>query len=139
MAIRLLTAAAAAALFVGSVSAETICPPQIRWQRAFGSGGYDVGQRILQTDDGGYVIGGWTWDFSGSADFYLLRLDWEGQKVWDRSYGGIYSDQLYALEQTADNGFMLAGTSYSPASGDKTSPAYGSSDFLDRADGCFGK
>jgi hypothetical protein len=133
MAIRLLTAGAAAALFVGFVSGETICPPQIRWQRAFGSGGSDVGQRILQTDDGGYVIGGWSSDFSGGAfagaDFYLLRLDWEGQKVWDRSYGGNYSDQLYSLEQTADNGFILAGTSYSSASGDKTSPGYGYSDF----------
>ena len=111
-------------LLEGWLSAQTICPPHIRWQATFGAGGLDEGTRILQLADGGFVVGGYSgepWDGStqgnktapnyGGPDFYIVRLDSQGQKLWDRSYGTAQSETLAALEQTADGGLMLAGTS----------------------------
>lgn len=42
-------------------------------------------------------------------------------KQWDKSFGGIHGDQLYAIINTPDSGYLLGGSSISPVSGDKTS------------------
>jgi len=122
MNVRFLVGGTLAVLLSGGLSAQTICPPHIRWQASFGSGGFDDGIRIVQLADGGFVVGGTSsesWNGNqgnktapsyGLYDFYIVRLDPQGQKLWDRSYGTSQSENLAALQQTADGGFMLAGT-----------------------------
>lgn len=46
-----------------------------------------------------------------------------------KTYGGDYADVLRSMEQTADNGYILAGYSTSPESGDKTTPNRGIGDY----------
>src|SRR5688572_5677006 len=139
MIIRLLAAGALAA-FIGTTSAQPICPPQIRGQQSFGTDGTEEDRRIIQLADGSFVVGGSSYPYSsgtsgnrtstnyGRRDFWLVQLDAQGQKQWDQAYGGIRNDSLHALAQAADGGFILGGQSESPASGNKSSTNYGQTD-----------
>jgi hypothetical protein len=120
------------------LAAQTVSPPTIEWQRSFGGTNGDVASCIRQTSDGGFVVGGYSGsDVSGNKtsanfghlDYWLIRLDKDGNKLWDFSFGGDDADILTDIQLTADGGFLLAGFSSSPASGNKSSPSFGGSDF----------
>ncbi len=88
------------------------------WTRKIGGAG-DEGGVGQQTSDGGYIIAGSTTSFgSGSADAYLLKTDSDGNKVWEKAFGGISDDQGNHLELTSDGGFVITGITTSFGSGD---------------------
>ncbi|OON68306.1 T9SS type A sorting domain-containing protein [Hymenobacter sp. CRA2] len=108
------------------------------WDKTFGGDSYDVCQDLQGTPDGGFILGGWsnsgatgnkTQPSKGGNDFWVLRLDGLGTKLWDRAYGGSGHDQIYRLQPTADGGFAFAGGSSSPVSGDKTQGQRGNADY----------
>ena len=117
----------------------------ILWDRSFGGEANDYLRDGQQTDEGGFILGGGSLSqpsgnksspnygstnrFTATADFWIVRLDANGNKLWDRSFGGIYDDTLYCMRQMPDGGYMLAGRSSSPPGGNKTSPNYGGADF----------
>jgi hypothetical protein len=50
--------------------------PDTLWTRTYGGAGNDVGNSILQTSDGGYIVAGYTESFGvGGSDVWILRLD----------------------------------------------------------------
>ncbi len=109
------------------------------WDKSYGGSADDgaLNVQIRQTTDGGFIVGGESFSgvsgnktsaSFGSSDYWVLRLDANGDKVWDRSYGGTFNEALTALAQTADGGFMLGGLSDSGVSGNKSSTNYGFSD-----------
>jgi hypothetical protein len=63
------------------------------------------------------------------GDFWLVRLDANGNKLWDQSFGGSGSEGIESLAQTSDGGFILAGGSQSPMDGNKTTQGLGNGDF----------
>jgi len=83
---------------------------QITFEKAFGGIGEDVGYYVVQTNDGGYIISGWTESFgSDSADVYLIKTDQNGNEVWAKTFGGIADDVSLAVQQTSEGGYILAG------------------------------
>ncbi|TPE43039.1 SBBP repeat-containing protein [Pontibacter mangrovi] len=108
------------------------------WDRTFGGGDEENFASIQQTNDNGYILGGGSYSgiggdkteaSRGGYDYWILKLDSEGNKEWDRSYGGEDSDRLYAVEQTSDSGYVLGGSSSSGISGEKTETSKGESDY----------
>jgi hypothetical protein len=80
------------------------------WTKSYGGSNYDFGQAVQQTTDGGYIIAGYTGSFGpGDPDVYLLKIDANGNLTWSKTYGGIYGDKAWAVRQTADGGYILAG------------------------------
>lgn len=80
------------------------------WKRTYGGMHQDIAEHIEQTKDGGYIVGGSTWDSNfGREDSYLLKLDEEGEIIWTKSYGGAFKDEAFSVKQTADDGFILSG------------------------------
>ena len=63
-----------------------------------------------------------------SSDFWLIRLDKNGNKLWDKTIGGSSSDRPAALLVLPD-GYVLSGTSASGISGEKTDSVRGGDDF----------
>jgi len=117
--------------------AQITSPPAIEWQRSFGGTNDDYLKSLRQESDGGFIVGGEslsgingnkTSQSFGSADFWVVRLDAQGNEVWDQSLGGSDYDELASVVQTSDGGRLLAGFS-SSTNGDKTAPAYGLFDF----------
>ena len=108
------------------------------WDLTFGGGGRDALHSLQQTADGGFILGGdsalsingnKTSPVIGATDFWIVRLDPSGNKLWDRSFGGTNDDFLTSLQETSDGGFILGGTSASGANGTKTAPNFGGYDF----------
>lgn len=61
-------------------------------------------------------------------DYHVVKLDQNGNKMWDRYFGGTRHDYLVASTTTQEGGFLLAGTSFSNQSGDKKANNIGGSD-----------
>ena len=78
-------------------------------------GEYDeVAYGVDKVAGGGYVIVGRTNTFgAGQDDVYLIRIDESGGEVWTKTYGGAGGDKGHAVRQTADGGFIVAGSSLS--------------------------
>jgi len=69
---------------------------------------------LQQTADGGFILAGYISNFgSGGDDFYLLKTDGEGLLSWTRTYGWLGNDDANSVIQTADGGYVLAGTTAS--------------------------
>ncbi|MGV3640991.1 MAG: IPT/TIG domain-containing protein [Adhaeribacter sp.] len=108
------------------------------WDKTLGGSGADFLVSVKQTRDGGYLLGGYSSsDSSGhksqnsrnSYDFWIVKLDSAGNKVWDKTYGSDNNEVLAALQQTSDGGYILGGSSPPGRSGDKTGPSQGNYDF----------
>lgn len=91
----------------------------LQWQKALGGSGSEVANSIKQTTDGGYVFVGYTLSEDGDItlkrdsthhqDYWLVKLDQSGNKLWDKCYGGLNHDFPFDVVVTADNGFAIAG------------------------------
>jgi TolB-like protein len=83
------------------------------WTRTFGGQLYDVGRCVRQTKDGGFIVAGQTRSFgSESARVYLIKTDAGGNVIWTRATGRSFDDAGYAVEQTADEGYVIAGSTF---------------------------
>jgi hypothetical protein len=108
------------------------------WDKSYGGSGRDTLSALVVVSEGGCVVGGSsgsgitgnkTTSGRGGSDFWIMRLDAQGNRVWEKSFGGTGAENLWTLQPTADGGFIGGGDSDSRVSGDKTSPGYGETDF----------
>ncbi|MFH1734056.1 MAG: hypothetical protein ABIE92_05040 [bacterium] len=88
------------------------------WETTFGGPLWDDCRSIQQTDDGGYILAGYTTSFgAGDSDMYLVKTDSLGNLVWQRTFGGALADDCYFVRQTPDGGYILCGYTRSFANG----------------------
>ena len=84
------------------------------WEKIFGGKGNDVAFSVQQISNGGYILTGWTDSFgAGKNDVYLIQVDVNGNKVWEKTFGGEENDAASSVRQTSDGGYILAGTTSS--------------------------
>jgi hypothetical protein len=108
-------------------SAQKLPPPTPEWQHDLSAG---LMTRHKQTSDGGHLFSGFS-NFGtnfGGEDFWLMRLDARGTKLWERVFGGDRDDQVTHVLQTSNGVLVLAGYSHSAVSGTKTSTNFGDYD-----------
>jgi len=96
-----------------SPPANTIIPatsPSPSFCKAIGGPSIEAGKSLIQTSDGGYAIAGFTISFgAGSGDFYVVKLDANGNFQWTKTIGGPASEEGNSLIQTSDGGYAIAG------------------------------
>jgi len=81
-----------------------------QWDRTYGGSDEDVAQALVQTEDGGFALAGYTYSFgAGKTDFWLVKTDANGNEQWNRTYGGEWYDTACDLLQTDDGGYALVG------------------------------
>jgi outer membrane protein assembly factor BamB/flagellar basal body-associated protein FliL len=89
--------------------------PNIVWYIVFGENDWECGYSVLETDDGGFILVGETHSFGESSAIYLIKTNSMGTQLWNRRYSigginGITVDYRWAIQQTNDNGFIIAGS-----------------------------
>lgn len=65
----------------------------------------------------------------GLFDYWVLKLDADGNKIWDKTIGGNKGEQPNSIFISSENQLLITGSSNSDISGDKTEASYGLSDF----------
>jgi hypothetical protein len=115
----------------------------IQWDKTIGGDEEDYLYSIQQTKEGCYVLGGSSYsplsgektqENKGSLDYWVVKVNNLGNIQWDKTIGGGSYDDLASLQQTRDGGYILAGTSKSNISGDKTENNRCECDTFDYAD-----
>ncbi|NQT31163.1 MAG: Ig-like domain-containing protein, partial [Deltaproteobacteria bacterium] len=90
-----------------------------QWNQTFGGLSDDYGRSVAQSSDGGYIIAGYTWSYgAGSEDVWLIKTDADGNKEWDKTFGGSSIDGSDSVAETSDGGYIIAGETLSYGSGD---------------------
>ncbi len=110
----------------------------IQWQKTIGGSENDYHYSVQQTLEGGYILGGWsqsnisgekTENSRGLRDYWIVKIDSNGNIQWQKTIGGNGSEFLQSIQQTIDGGFILGGWSESNVSGDKTENSRGYDDY----------
>lgn len=88
------------------------------WSRSYGGQNYDNGFSVQQTLDGGYIIAGTTESYgAGLTDIWIIKTDEDGMVEWDQTFGGTSVDVATSVQQTSDEGFIIAGNTLSYGAG----------------------
>jgi hypothetical protein len=100
-------------LFPVSLFADTVV-----FDKIFGGRENDFASSIQQTRDGGYIVAGQTDSFgNGSSlypDMWVIKLDTIGNTEWEKTFGEREKgDGAFSVQQTADEGYIVAGTTSS--------------------------
>lgn len=80
----------------------------------YGGPSNDIGNLLIQTSDGGYLIGGYSESqTNGALDFYLVKTDLSLNVLpgWPKNYGGTLSDVPYAILELDTGGYLMVGES----------------------------
>jgi hypothetical protein len=80
------------------------------WAKAYGGNDWNSASSIQQTIDSSYIIAGDTRSYGiGYNDVWILRIDSNGNIIWQKTYGTSGEDIASSIQQTSDGGFILAG------------------------------
>lgn len=116
-------------IFFGILS---ISAQKIIWQKDIPSTTQDFLSYLTTTIDQQILIGGSSINkFENkyfSYDYHLVKLDQQGQKVWERYFGGLQHDFLTTATATQEGGFLILGNSYSSKGNDKKENSIGGTD-----------
>jgi hypothetical protein len=91
---------------------------EISWQKCYGTIYMDWPYSLEITPDGGYLGagtagyntgGGCAGDFNG----WIVKLDSDGNSVWEKSLGGAAAEEIHSVRQTSDGGYFAAGFTFS--------------------------
>ena len=99
------------------IQVDPVFEGQLVWVKTFGGSNEDDAIDIVEANDGGYVVLGFTNSIDGDItgktnsdqDYWLLKLNQDGDKIWDKTYGGSQNDQATGLSKTNDGGYIISG------------------------------
>lgn len=91
-----------------------------QWLKIYGGEDSDTPKSIIELENGGYVVAGYSYSEyvdggfnKGDADAWVMRLRSDGSIYWSQMYGGSYTDMISSVCETADGGLIVGGFSTS--------------------------
>jgi hypothetical protein len=88
----------------------------LEWQRCLGGSQGELPETVIETSDGGYLVGGYTTSndgdvvgFSGGRDAWLVKLTEDGTLEWQQCLGGPASEIIWDIVPTDDGGYIVTG------------------------------
>ncbi|MFI5170969.1 MAG: T9SS type A sorting domain-containing protein [Chitinophagales bacterium] len=106
------------------------------WQNNIGAIESDELGDVIETEDGGFLVGGFSEGYGGDKtehiggyDYWILKLNSGGVIQWQNSIGSSPGDFLKSIVQTSDNGYLLGGYTSGGISYDHTETNIGGYDY----------
>ncbi|WP_419486818.1 T9SS type A sorting domain-containing protein [Chryseobacterium bernardetii] len=125
------------------LSACTVCTilglsaQEVLWQKDIRSSTQDFLSQVTTTIDQQYLITGSSIQSdklqqgskqNNGYDFHLVKLNQQGEEVWEKYFSGNNHDYLSSTVSTQEGGFLISGTSFSGKGLDKKEESKGGSD-----------
>jgi hypothetical protein len=92
----------------------------IMWQKIFGGTESESVISIMPTNDAGYIFSGHTssndGDVSGNHgndDVWVVKLDHEGNLIWQKCYGGSLGESGLVIRESSDGNYFVGGYTHS--------------------------
>lgn len=88
--------------------------------KIYGGTGTDSFEGMCATSDGGFVLCGYSYSGIGgtkteanigNADYWIIKINSEGDIIWQNTIGGNKDDFAYTIKQSADGGYLVGGFS----------------------------
>lgn len=107
------------------------------WQNSYGGTDIDALVDIIELADGNFILGGRssspisgtkTENSRGGSDYWIVKIDVDGNVLWDKTFGGDQTEILTNVQLDEFENIYLSGTSNSAISGEKTENGYGIND-----------
>ncbi len=90
------------------------------WSKQYGGPLWDLCYQSVALPDSGFALFGQTYSYGqGEGDFYLVRIDSEGDTLWTKTYGGDLDENGQSISLSNDGGFFLVGNTESFGAGKK--------------------
>ncbi len=90
------------------------------WSKCFGGTNRDYGMSVDITEDGGFLVTGFTESnngdvsgLNGSADTWLIKVDANGNLVWQKTIGTPATEYGTSASAVSDNSYILTSNTYS--------------------------
>lgn len=77
------------------------------WTKTYGASTTEEGKYVQQTNDGGYIVVGYTTNFNNNI--YLFKTDSIGNLIWSKTFGSGSDSRGYSIQQTTDGGYVITG------------------------------
>jgi len=90
---------------------------EVEWIQIYDLMTKDKAESVIQTNDGGFVLGGYSAAYGGYWNAWLLKFDASGNREWIKVYGGSSNDHLFAVIPTTDGGYAFIGDTMSSGEG----------------------
>ncbi|MDX2249576.1 MAG: OmpA family protein [Bacteroidia bacterium] len=92
---------------------------RIEWSKVFGGSGDDQGITVIETEDGGYLVGGESGSANGTMlsrhhgglDSWIVRLDKNGEVMWEKHFGGSGNEKVTRLHELEPGRFLVINSS----------------------------
>jgi len=86
----------------------------MEWEKKFGGENNDVGYDVIATSDGSFLLVGYSWSFGNAQQVYVIKVNANGTKIWEKTFGGSMWDVGNAVVELVGGGYLIAGYSNSP-------------------------
>lgn len=79
------------------------------WEKTYGGKGDEETSFIIKAKDGGFIAVGFTTSETSGCDIYILKIDEEGEVIWEKTFGGSGDDNAYSICESFDGGYIIVG------------------------------
>ena len=86
-----------------------------QWSKTYADG--SLVYCVVQANDGGYAMGGYTLHTDATSDIYLVKTDASGNMQWNKTYGSTGDEGAQCVIKSSDGGYVIAGSTTSYGSG----------------------
>ena len=93
------------------------------WDKTYGGDKEDIGEGIIESENNTFVVVAGTFSYGKGGDVLLMKINSDGEVIWQNNYGGDKVDQLREydgnsvsgrhLTKTPNGGFLVSGESSS--------------------------
>jgi hypothetical protein len=86
----------------------------MQWEKSFGGSKPDYAYSMVQTNDGNYLITGYSQSFGGGdMDVYLVKISPSGSLIWQKTYIGWGNEEAREIIKSADGNYIIVGSTNS--------------------------